>query len=180
MMGITVTFQGLTEADTGGKHPLAPDEVWFQYLCTTNDATGAHDPNAKPAPRVRPSHACFHGTIWRINDPRAPVPPCDYACRCGIRYVANPTTKSARVMPKAEGDPEVSAADPIRRWLKEHVPAWREVAKAAGERGDLAKATREARHLGIPQPSEIARMVIRAMHRNDDPGGASAMQVGAA
>lgn len=171
-MPIGVSFKGLTMADTGGIHPLNPDEVWFQYLCTTNDATGAHDPNGKPAPKVRPSHACYHGTIWRINDPRAPVPPCDYGCRCGIRYVSSPASTAAKVITKADADPEVDAAAPIRRWLGDNVLDWQKIAKAAGPKGDLAAATRAARRLGIPRAAEIARMVIEAMIRHQDPGAA--------
>ena len=173
-MPISVKFKGLSEDDVTIAPRLDPSDVWFQYLCTTDDETGAHDPNGKPAPHVRPSHAAFHGTIWKINDPRAPVPPCDYGCRCGVRYVANPQAKAVRVMPVADAQPEVSAADPTRRWLKENIPNWREVAEAAGERFDFAAAVRACRRLGIPRPTEIARMVLAAMAKGKDPVSAIA------
>ena len=79
-----------------------PEEMYFQYLCTTTD--GSHEPDGTPDENVRPSHAALHGTIWRVSDPTAPVPPIDWGCRCGMRYVAAPDTALAKLvdMPSAK------------------------------------------------------------------------------
>lgn len=90
-------------------------------------------------------------------------------CRCSIRYVGKPQSKAAKVLPTAGDPPVTDPADPIKDWLTGNVPKWKEVAKAAGPRGDVAAATREARRLGIPMPSEIANMVIRAMIKPKEP-----------
>ena len=168
-MPISVSFRGLTQDDVGDAKPLNSSEVMMQFLCTTNDETGAHDPSGSPAPRVRPCHAALHGTVWRIDDHRAPVPPLDYGCRCALRYVSIEKPKTRNALPVVEKEVEDNAADPIRRWLDDNVEKWREVAKAAGKDRNLPAAVRACRRLGIARPSEIAQMVLQAMVKLKDP-----------
>lgn len=160
-MPIIVTFDreslGPQDTTTPG---LDPNTVYFQYLATTNDATGDHDPDQPPAPRCRPSHAALHGTIWRVDDIRAPIPPLGYGCRCAMRYLAKPGTRAAKVVPPAPAPPDTRPEDAFRVWLDAHVPGWRKVAKAAGPRFDIAAATRKARDDDLSIGQEVIRMIL--------------------
>jgi hypothetical protein len=82
---------------------VSGDEVWFEFVTQEDD-------------RVRPMHAALHGSVWRVGDPAAPVPPIDYGCRCGMRYVAPPGSPAAKVLPVAKAVP-ATHADAFRAWL---------------------------------------------------------------
>lgn len=75
---------------------LDPGEVWFEFVTQEDD-------------KVRPGHAALHGTVWRVGDPAAPVPPIDYGCRCGMRYVAPPGGRAEKYLPKAPTTPKTHA-----------------------------------------------------------------------
>ena len=82
-MGISVPLSGLGPdddlvQDAEGQGVLDADAVFVQLVCQTGP--GEHDPNGTPDDRVRPSHAALHGTVWRLDDPRAPIPPMDFGC----------------------------------------------------------------------------------------------------
>ena len=144
--------------DRGG--PLDADQVYFQFVCSTGG--GAHDPNGSPDDRVRPEHACLHGTIWRLDDPGAPIPPLSYGCRCAMRYVAKPGTTASRVLDDASGSPETSQKAPAKRYLEEHAPEWQQIAKAAADappaQSPIAVAYDSAKELGYSR--DIARMAL--------------------
>lgn len=69
------------------------EDLWYEFVTLEDD-------------RVRPAHAALHGSVWRVGDPNAPVPPLDYGCRCSMRYLA-PTARSpaAKVLPVATSTP---------------------------------------------------------------------------
>lgn len=79
------------------------NEVWFEFVTQEDD-------------KVRPEHAALHGSVWRVGDPAAPVPPIDYGCRCGMRYVAPPGSPAAKLLPPASGVPK-SHAEVIAAYL---------------------------------------------------------------
>ena len=144
-------------ADRGG--PLDADQVYFQFVCSTGG--GAHDPNGAPDDRVRPEHAALHGTVWRLDDPGAPIPPLSYGCRCAMRYVAKPNTPAAHVLDEAPAAPETSQKAPARRYLEEHAPEWQQVAKAAADAPPaqaVATSYDTAKSLGYSR--DIARMAL--------------------
>lgn len=144
-------------ADRGG--PLDADQVYFQFVCSTGG--GGHDPNGSPDERVRPEHACLHGTVWRLDDPGAPIPPLSFGCRCAMRYVAKPSTPAARVLDEAPAAPETSQKAPARRYLEEHAPEWQQVAKAAADAPPaqaVAQSYETAKSLGYSR--DIARMAL--------------------
>lgn len=89
----------LEQEDTGAlaAGAVSGDEVWFEFVTLEDD-------------RVRPAHAALHGSVWRVGDPAAPVPPIDYGCRCGMRYVAPPGTKAAKFLPPAPRSPQTHEA----------------------------------------------------------------------
>ena len=103
-----------------------PDEMYFQYLCTTGD--GSHDPDGAPDDRVRPSHAALHGTIWRVDDPTAPVPPIDFGCRCGMRYVAAPNTTLSKLVDPVKKELQ-TLPENFSGWLDQNVKNWRDIAR---------------------------------------------------
>jgi hypothetical protein len=82
---------------------VSGDEVWFEFVTQEDD-------------KVRPEHAALHGSVWRVGDPAAPVPPIDYGCRCGMRYVAPPGSPAAKLLPPARGVP-LSHGTIIRNYL---------------------------------------------------------------
>lgn len=144
-------------ADRGG--PLDSDQVYFQFVCSTGG--GAHDPNGSPDDHVRPEHAALHATVWRLDDPGAPIPPLSYGCRCAMRYVAKPNTTAARVLEEAPAAPEVDQKAPTRRYLEEHAPEWQQVAEAAAEAPPaqaVAQSYEAAKSLGYTR--DIARMAL--------------------
>lgn len=143
--------------DRGG--PLDSDQVYFQFVCSTGN--GAHDPHSAPDDRVRPEHACLHGTIWRLDDPGAPIPPLSYGCRCAMKFVAKPDTPASRVLDEAPAAPETSQKAPARRYLEEHAPEWQQVAKAAADAPPaqaVATSYDTAKSLGYSR--DIARMAL--------------------
>ena len=73
------------------------DDVWFMFRTQDDD-------------RVRPEHEALDGTVWRVGDPAAPVPPLDYGCRCFMEYVARPGSEAAAVLPAADKAPETHGA----------------------------------------------------------------------
>ena len=54
------------------------ENTYFQYICQTDD--GGHDPEGTPDDRVRESHRALHATVWRVDDPLAPIPPLGFGC----------------------------------------------------------------------------------------------------
>lgn len=62
--GATLTDEERAELSKGS---LPGDAVWFRLVTQGDD-------------RVRPSHRALHGTVWKVGDPEAPVPPMDYGC----------------------------------------------------------------------------------------------------
>ena len=82
-MPISAPLSGLpiddpTRQEAEAQGVLDADAVFVQLVCQTGP--GEHDPNGTPDDRVRPSHAALHGTVWRLDDPRAPIPPMDFGC----------------------------------------------------------------------------------------------------
>lgn len=134
------------------------DDVYVQFICSTENG---YDPDSPPDDRVRPSHAAFHGQIFKLSD--APVPPLDYGCRCAIRYVAKPDTKAAEVLDETATSEPTTPVDATQEWLEENVPEWRSVQRAAAaatKKEALTAATLKAKELGISDPRMISEMVI--------------------
>jgi hypothetical protein len=169
-MPITWDLGGLPEDDPavqatrahGGA--LDADQVVIRFLCSTNESGTEHDPQAAPDPSVRPEHAAFHNTVWRLDDPAAPIPPLDWGCRCAIRYEARPETPAAAVIKTTTSEP--ATADPkrlLRTWLDKNVEGWQAV-KDAAEAGEPqraeARAFAAAKNLGISR--EVARVIVKA------------------
>ena len=129
------------------------DQVWYEYLTQEDD-------------RVRPTHAALHGTVWRVGDPRAPVPPIDYGCRCFVRYVAAPGSAAAQFLPEAPSEP-TTAADAYGAYLDERAAGWADDVEAAHAlpAGDRigALALRLAARTGSPvgKARELARLALR-------------------
>lgn len=157
------------QAETVGV--LDPDQVYVMLVCQTGP--GEHNADGVPDDRVRPSHAALHGTVWRLDDPRAPIPPLDYGCRCSLVHCAAPGTAAAKVLPDVAPSPPVtSPAVPFRDWLDEHAPAWKQV-QSVMEQGDPAEATargyQKARDLKIDDPREVVRMVNQVLRDPPEP-----------
>lgn len=134
------------------------DDVYVQFLCSTDNG---YDPNSPPDDRVRPSHAAFHGRIFKLAD--APVPPLDYGCRCAVRYVAAPKSAAAKVIPAAASSEPTTAAAATEAWLEENVPeldTLKRSAAAATSRDALSTVTAKAKKLGVADPRMIAQMII--------------------
>lgn len=137
-----------------------PREVWFEFLTQQDD-------------RVRPSHRALHGTVWRVGDPSAPVPPLDYGCRCFIRYVAPPGSQAAAkgYLPKSPLPAPSTVEGAYADFLSRPFPDfdWRaEVARLGkGPAADLlprlaAALQAERPSLTPGQAREYARMMIQA------------------
>lgn len=152
---------------------LDAETVMIQFVCSTDGDGVEHDPAKEPDERVRPEHAALHGTVWRIDDANAPVPPLDYGCRCAIRYVAKPGSYAAAAggLPEAPSEPVESPSDAYRTWLDKNAPGWQEVADTmakAPEGEELAAGYQKAAELKIPGDRRaIVRMAGRV-----DPGAA--------
>jgi len=77
-----ITLATLTTDERDGidatRGALDANAVWVQYVCQTGP--GEHDPDKEPDAHVRPSHRALHGTVWRLDDPSAPIPPVDFGC----------------------------------------------------------------------------------------------------
>lgn len=148
-----------------GASPLDADEVYFQFLCTTED--GGHDPEGEPDAHVRDSHAALHGSVWNINNPLAPVPPIGYGCRCAMRYVGKDGTPAAGLL-GAETDGETeSIGEVFGKWLADNVVNWKQYAKVADEakQADKLGAVYERlKEQGVKGDlREISRMVMSAV-----------------
>lgn len=158
-MPITVTIDdGGKKSDDSGVN-LGSDQVYYQFVCSTDG--GGHDAELPPDDRVRPEHACLHGTIWKLGDVGAPVPPLSYGCRCSMRFVAKPGTTAAKALPEATSEPETNPKAPAERYLTEHASSWEQVATAAAEAPPAQATTAaydEAKSLGYSR--DIARMAL--------------------
>jgi hypothetical protein len=182
-MPINLDFSSLPEGDQlrqdveqGGT--LSGEDVWFQFVCSTDGEGGAHDPASPPDEKVRPSHAALHGTIWRVDDPNAPIPPLDFGCRCAMVFQSAPKSPAAKVLPPAKPPPpaaqsaqvavvpQVSAQVPYATYLDANVPQWRKVAatmRKAKVGDELAVGYVVATQLGISgSRREIVNMIAIA------------------
>ncbi len=171
-MGIAVVFDAsmvqsaMTDEQraAGQNGALDPEDVYFQYLCTTVD--GGHNPDLEPDDRVRPEHAALHATVWRIDDPLAPVPPLDYGCRCAMRHVGKPGSTAARVL-KAEAETQpTTRAQAYAAWLDQNASGWRPIAEQVGKVAAtlrLPLAIELAKQAGLSDPSSIARMIVATL-----------------
>lgn len=157
--------------DAEGGGVLDAEVVMIQFLCSTDGAGTQHDPDARPDAQVRPEHAALHGSVWRIDDPNAPVPPLDYGCRCAIRYVARrgSPAASAGALPESPSPPIATPEAAYRRWLDAHAPGWKDVANAMAQApaGDeLAAGHLAATRLKIPGDRRaVVRMIARTNPR---------------
>lgn len=133
------------------------DDVYVQFICTTESG---HDPSEPPDDRVRPSHAAFHGKVFKLSD--APVPPLDYGCRCAIRYVAAPDSPAAEVLDVTPQIP-TTPAEATEDWLIANVPeldTLKRSAAAAKTKDALSTVAVKAKKIGVAEPRSIAQMVI--------------------
>jgi hypothetical protein len=150
------------------KGVLDSDQVYVQYLCQTGE-DGEHDPDEEPDDRVRPSHAAFHGQIFKIED--APIPPLDYGCRCAIRYVAAPDSVAAEVLEhEADADP-TTPVEATEEWLDKNVEDWeklQDLAEQLPPKDAIAKVTEAAKKKGIEQPRQIAEMIVDVSNKGGD------------
>jgi hypothetical protein len=143
---------------------LNPDQVHFQYICSTEG--GGHDPDGEPDERVRDSHKALHGTIWRLDDPLAPVPPIGYGCRCGMRYCGAPGSVASVVLGAESPAPPTTVPQAFSEWLTPRIPSWQKYADMAQK---LPPADRlGAVYLGLKSDGvsgdlrELARMIVSA------------------
>lgn len=142
---------------------LDSEQVYYQYICST--ASG-HDPDEAPDDKVRDSHAALHGTVWRLDDPLAPVPPLGTNCRCGMRYCGKPESVAADVLGATAPSEPTNAPDAFGEWLDDHQPKWEAYAKAAenvkpaDRLGSIYMALKDAGATGDLR--EKARMIARA------------------
>lgn len=142
------------------------EDVWVQFICSTENG---YDPESEPDDRVRPSHAAFHGKVFRMQD--APVPPLDYGCRCAIRYVAAPDTPATKLVRVADDEP-TTTTEATEDWLKDNVDVYdtlKRAAAAASKNDMLSVVTIKAKELGVEDPRSIATMVVDVVlgKRND-------------
>lgn len=151
----------LVEKLTEGGGALDSDEVWVQFLCQTGP-NGEHDPEEPPDEFVRPSHAAYHGQIFRLDE--APIPPLDYGCRCAIHYVAKPGSDAAKVLEDVAPEPPTTPQDATKEWLDDNAPGWEKTLKRIAQRTSPGNAIgavqRKARELGIAKPRAVAQMVV--------------------
>ncbi len=137
--------------DAGG---LDRDEVMYEYH-TQEDA------------RVRPSHAALEGTVWALGDPFAPVPPCDYGCRCWMAYVSKPQTTAALILPETKAEPKL-IADIYAAHLDKQVPTWADMVDKTKElpRADRLVALANMIKIKYPQHApdakDLANMMLTA------------------
>jgi uncharacterized protein with gpF-like domain len=127
--------------------------VWFRFVTQKDE-------------QVRPSHAALHGTVWRLDDPDAPVPPLDYGCRCGIEYVADPNSPAADVLTKADAE-LTTPAEAFSTYLDKELPAWEKyAAKVKGVHredyvNELALEIQRAEGGSLSDARDLAEMVAR-------------------
>jgi uncharacterized protein with gpF-like domain len=140
---------------------LDTEQVWVQYICQTGP-DGEHDPDAPPDDRVRPSHAAFHGKVFRIDE--APIPPLDYGCRCAIRYVAKPGSDADDVLETTSPtDATVTAIEATEGWLKDNLAnldKYIAIAKAVRTAEAIGKVQEALRADKVADSRNIAEMVV--------------------
>lgn len=166
-MGIAVILGAVfnaAQAASAENGALDQGQVYWQFLCTTDG--GGHDPDGEPDDRVRPEHAALHGTVWRLDDPFAPVPPCDWGCRCAMRHCAPPGTIAARVTQTPVEAIPATLGDHYAAWLTKHRPGWEVIAKAAKavpavKRIEVATALCKA--AGMENPTSTAGMIVSTL-----------------
>ena len=107
-------------------------DVWYEFQTREDD-------------KVRPAHAALDGSVWRVGDPNAPVPPLDYGCRCSIRYVARPGSEAAKVLPPAPGVPTTHASL-LAKYLADRL---RVTQAGVGKVADSLANVSEADRLGV-------------------------------
>lgn len=133
---------------------LDPDQVLYEFVTQHDD-------------RVRPSHAALHGTVWKVGDPFAPVPPLDYGCRCALRYVAAPSTPAATVLPEATKAP-VPRVQAYATHLDEIAPGWKTIIEEtkdvpiAEQLGALYNALKR-RYPGLRDLRDVAMMLAEVI-----------------
>ena len=142
---------------------LNPDKVFFQYLCSTESG---HDPEEEPDDQVRESHAALHGTIWRLDNALAPVPPLGFGCRCAMRYCGADGSAEASVLGATADREIVSVGKAFADYLTGTVPDWKQYADAARKEksADRLGSVYEALQAGGVAGSlrDIARMIVSA------------------
>lgn len=144
---------------------LDPDQAYFQFLCTTDDATDEHDPDGEPDDRVRPEHAALHAQIFRIDDPLAPVPPLDWGCRCAMKYCGSPDSVAADVLGSVAETEPTTIKEAYSTWLDKNADGWEEIGSAIMKLppADRAgKAYLMVKELEISNPRNVANMIVSA------------------
>jgi len=131
---------------------LDSSSVWYEFLTQDDD-------------RVRPSHQALHGTVWRVGDVSAPVPPLDYGCRCFIKYVAKPDSEAAKFLPPAESKP-TTQSKAWGDWLDKEAPTWETLLKTAmntpieDRLPTLTLAIQKATNKPMVESRDLARMAL--------------------
>ena len=111
------------------KGALDPEQVHFQYICQTEG--GGHDPEGEPDEKVRDSHRALHATVWRLDDPFAPIPPIGFGCRCGMRLVGKPDSVAEEVLGVAAPTEPTNVQDAFSDFLDDAIPKWKEYSAVA-------------------------------------------------
>ena len=130
------------------------EDVWFRFITEEDDA-------------VRPSHAALHGTVWRTDDPDAPVPPLDYGCRCTTEYCAPPGSRAAHFLPSADGMELTTPAEAFSTYLDKELSDWEEYAGMVkrAHREDyankLAIIIQEAEGWTLTKARDFAQIIAR-------------------
>ena len=128
-------------------------DVWFEFVTEEDDA-------------VRPSHAALHGTVWRTDDPDAPVPPLDFRCRCSVVFCAPPDSNAAKVLPETQEE-LTTPAEAFTVYLDKELPAWEKyVEKVKGAHredfvNDLALVIQKAEGWSLTKSRDFATIVAR-------------------
>jgi hypothetical protein len=153
---IRVSLPGSISTPASQAQGIALDSgVWFRFVTQSDD-------------HVRPAHAALHGSVWRVSDPEAPVPPLDYGCRCGIEYIAEPGSPAAEVLEPAEVLPEPPAVV-FASYLDKELPDWRKYAKAAEGKprqdvaGILAVEIKNGEGWSLSRAQDFADIVARVI-----------------
>ncbi len=131
---------------------LDDQQVLFTYHTQEDDA-------------VRPSHAALNGTVWRVGDPRAPIPPIDFGCRCFLSYGARKGAAAAKHLPVIEAEP-TTQADAWGSYLDDHVERWptllEQVAKLplSDRLGSLALKIQAETGKALSDSRDLAKMAL--------------------